>query len=425
MSATWRSIVRAALAFVAILALGGARPALAAPAASAEPATPEARELLVMLRLSADHYRPNASYGGAYGDQMTRNARRRLAQAIARQYGLVLVDNGWAMPLVGLDCYVMRVAEDRPVEEVVTQVSHDPRVAWSEPMRLYRTQGRYDRENDPLFPVQPAAQAWRLADLHRVATGRGVRVAVVDSQVEIAHPDLAGQILIDRDFVSDRPATAERHGTGVAGVIVAKAGNGMGIAGVAPGARLLALRACWQGRDGAPSAPTVCDTLSLAKAIHFAVDQRAEVINLSLTGPPDRLLAQLIAVATARGVSVVAAFDPSLPKGGFPASEPGVIAVAAESLSPSPPGVYSAPDRDVPTTQPGDKWNLVNGSSYAAAHVSGLIALVREGRPSGSKALLVAAQPTGGLVDAYATLLQASRGCGRSCSMVARNESAR
>jgi len=408
----------------ALLTLGGARPTLAAPAEVAQ-AAPETRELLVMLRLSADHYRPNASYGGAYGDQMTRNARRRLAQAIARQYGLVLVDNGWAMPLVGLDCYVMRVAEDRPVDDAVLQVSRDPRVAWSEPMRLYRTQGRYDRENDPLFPVQPAAEAWRLADLHRVATGRGVRVAVIDSKVEVDHPDLAGQILVDRDFVIDRPATAERHGTGVAGVIAAKAGNGMGIAGVAPGARLLALRACWQGRDDSPSAPTVCDTLSLAKAIHFAIDQRAEVINLSLTGPPDRLLTQLIAAAMARGVSVVAAFDPGLPKGGFPASEPGVIAVAAESLSPFPPGVYSAPDRDVPTTQPGDKWNLVNGSSYAAAHVSGLIALVREGRPSGARAILVAAQPTGGLVDAYATLLRASKSCGPSCPLVARNEPAR
>lgn len=423
MSTTWLSACRLALATLAVaLTLGGAGAVRATPTAPIEAAAPEARELLVMLRLSADHYRPNGSYGGAYGDQMTRTARRRLALSIARKYDLVLVGDGWPMPLVGLDCYVMRVADNRPVEDAILLVSRDPRVAWSEPMRLYRTEGRYDRENDPLFPVQPAARAWRLADLHRVATGRGVRVAVVDSKVEIDHPDLAGQVLMDRDFVSDRPAAAERHGTGVAGVIAAKAGNGVGIAGVAPEARLLALRACWQ--SGGESAPTVCDTLSLARAIHFAVDQRAEVINLSLTGPPDRLLTQLIATAMARGVTVVAAFDPNLPKGGFPASEPGVIAVAAASLSSYPPGVYSAPDQDVPTTQPGDKWNLVNGSSYAAAHVSGLIALVREGRPSGSRALLVSAQPNGGWVDAYATVLRTSQGCGRSCAMVARSEPA-
>jgi hypothetical protein len=414
-AAGWGALLGAAL-FVATSA--PAARAETTPPAVASPATSDARDVLVMLRLSPEHYRPGAAYGGSYGDRFSRSARKRLAESIARQYGLSLVGDGWPMPLVGLDCYVMRVPPSQTVDVAVAQVSHDPRVAWSEPLRIYRTQGAEERENDPLFRVQPAARAWRLADLHKVATGKGVKVAVVDSKIEIDHPDLAGQFVADQDFVAGRPSAPERHGTGVAGVIAAKAGNRMGIAGIAPGARLMALRACWQTDNGSAASPTLCDSLSLAKALHFAIDHRAEVINLSLTGPQDRLLTELIATANARRITVVAAFDPGLPKGGFPASEPGVIAVAAESLATVPPGVYSAPDRDVPTTQPGDKWNLVNGSSYAAAHVSGLIALVREGRASGSPLLLVASQPQGGVVDAYATILRKADRCAvASCGL--------
>jgi hypothetical protein len=79
---------------------------------------------------------------------------------------------------------------------------------------------------------------------------------------------------------------------------------------------------------------------------------------------------------------VVAAFDPDLPGGGFPASLPGVVSAAEESLLSLPGRVYRAPGRDIPTTQPGGRWYLVNGNSFAAAHVTGLLALLREERGS-------------------------------------------
>jgi len=413
---SWRSALKGLAAISAmVLALGAPLAARAQPALPAVAEAATGRQILVMLRLSPDHYRPNSSYDGDYGDQQTGAARRRLAERIAHRHGLNLVGNGWPMPLVGLDCYVMAVPADRPVEMVVAQVAQDPLVAWSQLVQLFKAKGGQPTDlGDPLFAVQPAAKAWRLADLHRVATGRGVVVAVVDSKVELNHPDLAGQFVADADFVIDRPSGPERHGTGVAGVIAAKEGNGVGIAGIAPQARLMALRACWQNEGAA--APTVCDSLSLAKAIHFAIDHNAGVINLSLAGPPDLLLKKLLEVATARRISVVAAYDPTLPNGGFPASEPGVIAVAIDSLPSLPPGVYGAPGQDIPTTEPGGKWDLVNGSSYAAAHVSGLIALIRETHASGARSLLVASRPTGGLVDACATILRPARVCDCSCT---------
>ena len=415
---------RGAVLIAAALALSFASAQSASAAPPAEPPAAQAaeHEILVMLRIPPDHYRPNATYGGDYGDQSTIAARRRLAERIAHRYGLDFVGDGWQMPLLGLDCYVMRVHQDETVETAMKRIARDPEVAWSEPMHVYQTQASapVSSEGDPLFAVQPAATAWRLADLHRVTTGRGVVVAVIDSRIQLNHPDLAGQFVASEDFVAGRPGPAERHGTGVAGIIAAKSGNGIGISGVAPGARLMALRACWQTDDASSAAPTFCDSLSLAKALHYAIGHGAKVINLSLSGPQDRLLAQLIGIAGVHDISVVAAYDPDLPGGGFPASGPGVIAVANESLLSTPPGVYLAPGEDIPTTQPGGKWFLVNGSSYAAAHVSGLIALVREHRDTAPRPLLVASLPSGGDVDACATLLHALKACDCTCPKTTR-----
>ncbi|WP_262408461.1 S8 family peptidase [Sphingomonas sp. JC676] len=367
-----------------------------------------------MLRLPAPHFRPNKSYSGAYGDKASASARRRIAEAIARRNGLA-IDDSWPMPLLGVDCFVMRVPESGTVDAMVTRLTGDPRILWAQPMQLYRALGSTQTQGDPLYPVQPAAGAWRLADLHRVATGRGITVAVIDSEVETKHPDLIGQFAANRDFVVGHPDTAEQHGTGVAGVIGAKSDNGVGIAGVAPGARMLALRACWQTGPSAPPR-TVCDTLSLAKALHFAIDSDAQVINLSLSGPFDPLLARLVSIALSRHVSVVAAYDPSLPKGGFPASEAGVVAVADQALPSRPVTVYGAPGRDVPTTQPGGKWYFVNGSSYAVAHVSGLLALTREERRTASPRVATTLGARGA-IDACATLLPISATCNCSCAI--------
>jgi subtilisin family serine protease len=376
--------------------------------ARAETPPPPDREILVMLRQAAAHYRLTGDYGGAYGDQVGESARRRVAKRIAHQYGLALTDN-WPMPMIGVDCFVMIVPNGRSTSAAAYQVSHDPDVDWAQPIVLYGARGAAAPHNDPLFAAEPAANLWHLADLHRIATGRGVRIAVVDSGIETTHPDLSGQLLVNRNFVSGQPLAAEQHGTGVAGIIAAKADNGIGIAGVAPGARLMGLRACWQVK-GSPSASTVCDTLSLAKAIYFAVENRAEVINLSLSGPDDRLLRELLKLALGKGSTVVTAFDGKQVSGGFPASMPGILAVADAALAPPHARAYIAPGRDVPTTEPGGRWFLVNGNSYAAAHVSGLVALMRERRHSASL-VLVSDRSGGGKIDACASLLRVAGAC--------------
>ena len=395
----------------------------AAAAAKPEPPTPEeeGRRVLVLLRAPPAHYTASGAYGGrGYGDSAGRAARRRVADRLAREYGLTVVTD-WPMPLLGLDCFVMAAPPGRSVAEEAANLSRDPAVAASEPMHVYRAQGAQTPRGDPLLLAQPATATWRLIDLHEMSKGRGVMVAVVDSQVETTHPDLLGQVAIARSFVAGSPSLGEDHGTGVAGIIAAREGNGLGIAGIAPEARLMALRACWQVVTN-PSA-TVCDSLSLAEALHFAIDHQAQVINLSLSGPSDLLLGKLIDVATARGTTVVGAWDASRRDGGFPASHKGVVAVSDEPVDDGArAGLYTAPGRDVPTTQTGGRWSLVNGSSFAAAHVSGLAALADQRRRRGhgshqAGALAMVATPGGhGAIDACATLLRALGPCDCGCA---------
>jgi subtilisin family serine protease len=256
---------------------------------------------------------------------------------------------------------------------MLQRLAADPRVLSVQAMHLFRTEAA----NDPLYALQPAVAKWGLERLYAHATGRHVTVAELDSGVDLDHPDLRSQVASARDFVGDGGYRAETHGTEVAGIIVARAGNGVGIAGIAPGARLLALRACWQTADGSAA----CSSFTLAKALQFALEARAQVLNLSLAGPDDALLAQLLDVALARGVAVVAAVDPRLPRGGFPASHPGVLAVAGVRDGSRVAGALRAPWRDIPTTQPGGAWGFVSGSSFAAAQVSGLAAVLRELSP--------------------------------------------
>lgn len=411
--------------FARLLALCAALCALACvvPRAGAETsaphtqAAPAARQVLVMLRMPSPHFRPDGAYGGGYTEDGTRAARRRVARDLAAAYGLRVVDD-WPMPAIGIDCFLMEDTGTGPVERLLDTLAHDPRVAWAQAIQEYHGLA----EGDPLLPVQPAAHAWQLAALHRAGTGRGVTVAVIDSGVDAAHPDLEGQIKLRRNFVDAYPDGGESHGTAVAGIIAAREGNGLGIAGIAPGARLLALRACWE----TAGPPARCNSFTLGKAINFALMSDARVINMSLGGPRDRLLEALLDAALARGVTLVGAADPAQPDGGFPASHPGVIAVASDTQRAPPAGSLRAPGTDVPTSLPGARFGLVSGSSYAAAHVAGLAALVLELRPATTPArlradldsgarMLPAALASGagqaGSIDACAAVARAAGAC--------------
>ena len=149
---------------------------------------------------------------------------------------------------------------------------------------------------------------WDLATIQAPAawaasTGAGVTVAVVDSGVDAGHPDLAGQVLPGTDLVTGTSGVSSDpngHGTHVAGTIAALTGNGVGVAGLAPDAKILPVRVLAENGSGMMSA--------VATGITWAADQGAQVINMSLGATAQvTAVTNAIAYARSKGVVVVAA----------------------------------------------------------------------------------------------------------------------
>jgi hypothetical protein len=411
--ATWlRALLGSALCVAALVGRAdGGQPSVDPKAA---------HEVLVMLRLPPVHFRPGFDYLGGYANPSGGAGRQRIAEELAARFRLKVVGS-WPMPALGVDCFVMEAPESLPLGPLIESLSLDARVESVQAVNLFHVLSH----DDPLYPLQPTAALWHLDELHQVATGKNVRVAVIDSGTELDHPDLLGRVVLARNFVDARDAVPELHGTAVAGIIGARADNGVGIVGVAPEARLMALRACWQVASDANAA--VCSSFTLAKALQFAIDNHAKVINLSLGGPHDRLLERLLAVAALRGAVIVAAADPRAADGGFPASAPGVLAVAADDVHDASASILLAPGRDIPTTLPGHQWGLVGGSSYASAQVAGLVALLIDAAPDQNaqqiRATLSSSNRTAlsssrhATVDACAAVARTVGACACGCRM--------
>jgi subtilisin family serine protease len=284
------------------------------------------------------------------------------------------------------ECIVFEIPRSHTVDEILRRLRADPRVGTAQPIASFDTLSGDAGYNDPYAHLQRSIQALDLEKAHRWATGKGVRIAVIDTGVDVSHPDLRGRIARVGNFVErgEQEFTNDIHGTAVAGVIAAETNNQVGIVGVAPQAEIYALKACWPKAPGTREA--VCDSYTLARAIDFAIQQGVQILNFSLGGPHDPLLARLIGAALQRGIIVVAA-DPGDNQRSFPASLPGVIAVVGVdqvAVAPRPragPPDLGAPSADILSTVPHGSYDFFSGSSLAAAQVSGVAALLLEREP--------------------------------------------
>jgi type VII secretion-associated serine protease mycosin len=239
-----------------------------------------------------------------------------------------------------------------------------------------------------------ADQQWalpktRTTDAWPQSTGAGVTVAVIDTGVDAGHPDLAGQVLPGIDFVTDTQGVStdpNGHGTHVAGIIAALTDNSLGVAAVAPDAKILPVRVLDAAGNGYAS--------DAAAGVVYAADHGADVINLSFgSATRSGTLSAAIDYARDQGVVVVAAAGNGRAKGSpvtYPAADPGVIAVAATDSSDkiasySSMGNYidvAAPGSDIVSTYPaGTGYATMFGTSMAAAHVAGIAALVISHQP--------------------------------------------
>jgi subtilisin family serine protease len=305
----------------------------------------------------------------------------RVLTQLARDNHLERVD-GWPIESLDVYCEVFAVPDGRALEDVIAALDADPRVELVQPMNVFETQTtRYD---DPYLDLQSAAVQMEIEEAHQIATGRGVSIAIIDSAVDATHPDLRGRVRLERNLVDARqgPRAGEVHGTAVAGIIASAVNNREGIIGVAPDVSIAALRACWAVTPESVTAQ--CSTFSLARALEFSLRLKPNVVNLSLAGPEDPLLSSLLDELIASGIVVVAAqAEHGDTTHVFPASHPKVLSAHSSADADAQPSPYAlgAPAIEVITTTPGARYAFLTGNSLAAAHASGVVALLMEREP--------------------------------------------
>ena len=349
---------------------------------------------------------PRSSQYAPRGGYDSTTWANRIATRIATDYKLEMVAQ-WPVTELGVHCVVYYVPADQLIEERKRALSRDHRVELVQRMGVFRTLGTAG--GDPYYPLQHNMHALHIEQLHQRSTGQGIRIAIIDTGIDLGHPDLEGQFLGNNNFVTDISPSFEtdRHGTAVAGIIGAKTGNGAGIVGIATDAKMYAYKACWQTTQDGMDA--VCNSFTLALAINSAIRKDVQIINLSLTGPADPLLEALLKRAIERGIIVVAADDStSETESGFPASMPQVIAVRnSASVSPGSElraNVITMPGTEVLTTMPPDAYDFLSGCSFSAASVSGLVALALQLQPALTSMEIISALQNSG-TDFSSTLL--------------------
>jgi len=299
------------------------------------------------------------------------------AAAIGKAYGLKRAA-AWPIAMLGVHCIVFEAPEGVDRAELLVRLRRDERVESAQPMQSFSTLSAEENQ-DPYRKLQRNLDEMNVSAAHRYSRGDGVRVAVIDTGVDVAHPDLKGRIVEQQNFVDARPAQSlpERHGTAVAGIIAANENNREGIVGIAPGAELFAYRACWPTQDASASA--TCNTLTLAKALSAAIDRKMNIVNLSLSGPSDPLLERIVAVGIRRGTLFVGAAPPRPSARDdqlFPTSIAGVISVDRTVHPGGADAELFAPGDEVLTLVPNGAYDFMSGSSLAAASVSGGLALL-------------------------------------------------
>jgi subtilisin family serine protease len=307
-----------------------------------------------------------------------------ISARLAREYN-VTAEPGVALALLDGVIVRLRLERGQSLDTLLAGLSADADVELAQPNYDYRVS---QKTTSPPAAPQYAGQTIRLEEAHRSARGKGVKIAVIDTAIDTGHPELVDAIAGMFDAVGSGPAPAEPHGTEIAGILAARDK----LTGVAPDAKLLSVRAF----SGGKAKPAQSSSLQLLKGIDWAFSSGAKIMNMSFAGPMDPLLDRIIKTASAKGVIFIAAAGNNGPKAppAYPAAYPDVIAVTATDeddklYAKANQGDYisvAAPGVDIVVPALMGHYGLASGTSMAAAHVSGVAALLLEGQAALSAA---------------------------------------
>ena len=247
---------------------------------------------------------------------------------VARRYDLTQLETQ-NFPLIGSGLYRWRIGGGRTVVNVVRALGSENIVASVQPNYFFTLQDQIAKSprhaprsaGTPGDAAQYVLAKLQIEQAQQIATGKTVLIAVIDSEIDVKHPDLDGTIVKSFDAIGGGE-NPHPHGTSIAGAI---ASHGK-LLGIAPGAQLLAVHAF----DDTPGAAKGT-SFAIYKGLQWAADNGARIVNMSFAGPADPTLQRMLAAAYAKGIVLVAAAGNAGPQSEplYPAADPNVIAVTA------------------------------------------------------------------------------------------------
>jgi hypothetical protein len=354
--------------------------------------------------------------------EFSANTSPQTINRLARRLDLTQLESQ-SFPLIGASLYRWRVGGGRSALSAVSELESQGAVASVQPNYMFSLQEDAAQPADGTQgdPAQYVLSKLHIDQAHQIATGKDVPIAVIDSEIDVAHPDINGTTVKSFDALGGE-VKPQQHGTAMAGAIIS---HGK-LEGIAPGAELLAARAFDDHSDGT--------SFAIYKSVQWAADNGARIINMSFAGPADPMLQRLLAGAYDKGIVLIAAAGNAGPGSAplYPAADPDVIAVTATDgddhvFAGANRGRHiavAAPGVDILVLVPDDKYEMSTGTSVAAAHVSGIAALLLERKPSLKPAdiraaLIATAKQLGlprpdsefgaGLVNAYRAVMSVDR----------------
>jgi hypothetical protein len=322
--------------------------------------------------------------------QITSNRTIAELEAALRSFGLTLIASQ-QLGSANTTMLRFRITNGQSVRDVIQRLASVQIVAIMQPNYVYvlaqqpaadpavpASRGDVTQQNDV---GQYILQKFKLNDVHRIVRGTNVPIAVIDSEIDAAHPDLQG-VIAQRFSAVGAPEKPHPHGTGMAGAIASH----QRLIGIAPSARLYAVHAFSSNATSAEST-----TFNILKGLDWASSNGARIINMSFAGPKDPSLERALKAAYDKGIVLIAAAGNAGPKSPplYPGADPNVIAVTAtdvdDKLFPGANrGKYvavAAPGVDILVPAPDAGYQLTTGTSVAAAEVSGIVALLLERNP--------------------------------------------
>lgn len=308
--------------------------------------------------------------------QVADGASAQVLNRIAGRLQMTLLETQ-SFGLTGRTLQRWRIGGGRSVRATLGGLARYRSIAFAQPNYIYALAQNVPAAAAPDAGAQYVVSKLRLLEAHRITGGDDVLVAVIDSKIDTKHPDLAGVIAGEYDALGGPAVPPHAHGTAMAGAIAAHSK----LIGVAPKVRLLAIRTFTGGAESAQAT-----TFNILKSLDWAAAKNARVVNMSFAGPADAALRDMIGKAHARGMVMIAAVGNAGPRSPplYPAADKRVIGVTAtdvdDKLLPQANRgaqvAIAAPGVEILAAAPDGQYTVTSGTSVAAAHASGVAALL-------------------------------------------------